>query len=122
MSERQARRTRREQAQDKPPEPTWADVHELLDVTITDADRLHLFAGDGDEEPEAPASVRADPTLLLAWCRYYQPEMVLDDEVALINAHNRTMSEVVRSIHGDPKQRITPGQVIEHLLKVTPNV
>jgi hypothetical protein len=97
-------------------EPTWKDAHALLAVEITDADRLHLFAGDGDEEPEAPESVRRDPTLLLAWCRYYQPDMLLDDATALVNARNRCMSEIVHSIrHRDPKRRINPKDVIEHL-------
>jgi hypothetical protein len=97
-------------------ELTWSDAHALLTVTVTDADRLNLWAGDGEEEPEAPESVRRDPTKLLAWCERFQPEMILDDATALVAAQNRTMSEIVHSIrHRDPKRRINPKDVIDHL-------
>jgi hypothetical protein len=98
---------------------TWADAHALLDVEITATDRLDLFAGDGEAGPEAPDSVRSDPELLLAWCLKYEPRSVLPDEAALVQARNRTMSEVVREIRSrNPKLRVTPAHVIEHLKHV----
>lgn len=93
-------------------EPTWQDAHALLDVEITAIDRLDLFAGDGETGPEAPDSVRADPELLLGWCLRYEPRSVLDDAASLVQARNRVMSEVRRR---DPKIRVTPTLVIEHL-------
>jgi hypothetical protein len=98
------------------PEPTWTDAHELLDVEITAIDRLDVFAGDGEEGPEAPQSVRIDPELLLPWCQRYEPQSVLDDKAALVNARNRTMAAVVYEIRcRDPKLRVTPAHVIAHL-------
>jgi len=88
----------------------------LLTVTVTDADRLDLWAGDGEEGPEAPESVRREPSLLLAWCQRYSPAMVADDETAQTSARNRTMSEVVHAIRRrDPKLQVTPAHVVAEL-------
>jgi hypothetical protein len=95
---------------------TWADAHALLDVEVTATDRLDLFAGDGEAGPEAPDSVRSDPELLLAWCLKYEPRSVLPDEAAMVQARNRTMSEVVARIRrSNPKLRVTPTHVIDYL-------
>jgi hypothetical protein len=116
MSERERVRRDRERVQVKPAEPSWKDAHELLSVEVTDGDRLHLFAGDSEEGSEAPESVRRDPAKLLSWCRYYQPEMILDDESALVAARNRTMAEVVYRIRcREPKLRVTPAAVVAAL-------
>lgn len=116
MSERNRVRRVRNAAESKPAEVTWSDVHALLDVEIIARDRLDLFAGDGETGPEAPDSARSDPSALLAWCERYEPRSVLDDETALGQARNRTMSEVVREIRRrDPKLRVTPAHVVEHL-------
>jgi hypothetical protein len=89
-------------------------------VTVTAADRLDVFAGDGEEGPEAPESVRREPSLLLAWCERYAPEMVVDDETAEICARNRTMSEVVHAIRRrDPKLSVTPAHVVAELKEDT---
>jgi len=88
----------------------------MLDVTVTAADRLDIWAGDGEEGPEAPESVRREPSLLLVWCERYSPDMVLDDEAALTCARNRTMQEVVRAIRrNDPKLKVTPASVVAAL-------
>jgi hypothetical protein len=100
-------------------EPTWSDAHALLDVEITATDRLDLFAGDGETGPEAPDSVRGNPELLLAWCLKYEPRSVLDDEAAVVQARNRTMSLVTYEIRRrDPKVRVTPAHVIDYLSDV----
>ena len=99
---------------------TWADAHALLEVTVTDADRLDVFAGDGEEGPEAPESVRREPSLLLAWCQRYAPEAVVDDDTALTCARNRTMQEVVHAIRRrDPKLSVTPAHVVAALKEDT---
>jgi hypothetical protein len=102
-------------------EPTWADAHALLDIQTTDADRLDIWAGDGEEGPEAPASVCSDPSLLLAWCDRYAPEMVLDDQEATLRARNRTMEDLIRQVRRrEPKLRVTAAHVIEYLKEATP--
>lgn len=95
---------------------TWPDAHARLTVTVTDADRLDIFAGDDDENPEAPYSVRREPALLLAWCERYAPEMLLDDEAAALRARNRIMSEITQKVRrANPKVAVTPSHVLEYL-------
>jgi hypothetical protein len=101
--------------------PTWAEAYAELDVCVIAIDRLALFAGDGEEGPEAPDSVRQDPALLLAWCERYAPQMVLDDESALVHARNRTMADVVRRLRRHaPKVRVTPADVKAFLAEAEP--
>ncbi len=98
---------------------TWTDVHALAPSTvITAKDRLHLFAGDGEEGDEAPASIRHNPEALLEWCRRYQPGCLLSDETALVNATNRTHTEFMRPLRKhDPKRRWIPADALTYLLE-----
>ena len=101
---------------------TWADARKLLVVTVTDADRLGLWAGDGGEDWLAPESVRRDPGLLLRWCQVNQPETVLSDAAALHVARDRTMKQVVGVIRDrDPKAAVTPADVVAELKRGDPN-
>jgi hypothetical protein len=90
------RAARAPEAPEAPREATWSDVRALSGpAVVTARDRLHLFAGEGEEGFTAPESVRKDPDLLLAWCERYEPESVLVDATALIKATNRQHGELM---------------------------
>jgi len=116
MSKQARKQTLRQPANLTDSGVTWADVRKLLVITIIDADRLGDFAGDGEQDFEAPASVRRDPSQLLEWCQRYAPEMVVDDDTAQTSARNRPMSDVVHaSRRRDPKRQVTPAHVVAEL-------
>lgn len=108
------RAIRATEVSEAPQETSWQDVHAAMGPpVVTTRDRLHLFAGEGEEGFTAPESVRKDPDLMLAWCERYEPESVLDDATALVRATNRYTAETVsRFRESDPKAKPTPALVL----------
>ena len=72
----------------------FVDTWVRRNANVTAKDRLHLFAGDGEEGELAPADVRRDPERLLKWTEVFQPDMIVSDATAAVNARNRTGSEL----------------------------
>lgn len=104
-------------APDAGPVVTVEQVREAVAriAVITPRDRLHLFAGDDDDEAkEAPRSIARDPELLLAWCERYQPRSVLGAEEAGRNSRNRVWDELSRHVkNGDQKRQPSLHEILD---------
>lgn len=95
-----------------------AFVHAWIrrNATITAKDRLHIFAGDGEEGDLVPAEIRRDPERLLKWTELHQPDMIVSDATAAVNARNRVSSELgYRMRKLNPKARFTARDVAEFI-------
>jgi hypothetical protein len=104
---------------DARPEACAQLVREYVEVraVITSADRLHLFAGEGEEGYTAPASIRADPERMLEWCRRYEPESVLDEQDAWIAALNRTHGELVGRFRAQDPKALPDWSALAHFIE-----